>query len=211
MWGASHIPPGCVHLSHPRLKATCKKLGIDFADAMTGFDVKGGRSVPRFEGVVICQEFEETVMAAYREMEKAANERAEKRRMKAITGNWRRLVRGSIIHARVMREVMGKAQDNQLAFVPAAAAAAAAAAAPTSDSKPFSASILSSTPYGALATSLHASLSASVSAGHSHQVIDGAAATHVHVHAFTQQNFDLATNAWTHTCACGAAQTFDDI
>ena len=56
---------GTVHLQMPRLGPICKKLGIDYAPAMTGFDIRGGRSVPVIEGVVICKGEEATVLEAY--------------------------------------------------------------------------------------------------------------------------------------------------
>lgn len=63
------LPEGTVHLTHvPGISRICRKLGVDFAPAMAGFDVRGGgRSVPRLEGVVICAEHEGAVMAAYQE------------------------------------------------------------------------------------------------------------------------------------------------
>ena len=41
--------------------AVCKRLGVDYGMAMTGFDIRGGRSIPRFEGIVVCEEFAEEV------------------------------------------------------------------------------------------------------------------------------------------------------
>jgi xeroderma pigmentosum group C-complementing protein len=146
---------------------------------MTGFDVKGGRSVPRFEGVVVCQEFEESVMQTYRELEQAAVDRAEKRRMKSITDNWKRLVRGSIVHSRVMREVMRGAEDNELAFVPGAAAHATPAGGASSNS-----SSVAATSYGALANALHSAAATPATS------TDGP-----HTHAYSQRVFDLETNA----------------
>ena len=49
----------------PRIGMTCRKLGVDYATGMTGFDVRGGRSVPRIEGVVVCAEHEQAVLEAY--------------------------------------------------------------------------------------------------------------------------------------------------
>lgn len=34
---------------------TRRALGIDFAPALTGFELQAGRSVPRIDGVVVCQ------------------------------------------------------------------------------------------------------------------------------------------------------------
>ena len=58
-----------MHLQMPRLGPICKKLGVDYAPAMTGFDIRGGRSVPTIEGVVVCKEEEATVLQAYLEEE----------------------------------------------------------------------------------------------------------------------------------------------
>jgi Rad4 beta-hairpin domain 3 len=61
---------GTVHLRFPRLAAVCRALGADFAHAMAGFEIKGGRSVPAIEGVVVCAEDEGRVMEAYHTAER---------------------------------------------------------------------------------------------------------------------------------------------
>lgn len=38
---------------------------------MTGFDVKGGRAVPRFEGLVVCREHADVIMDVRGEEEEA--------------------------------------------------------------------------------------------------------------------------------------------
>jgi xeroderma pigmentosum group C-complementing protein len=43
-------------IRQPSLKRVARKIGIDFAEAVTGFDVRCGRSVPRIEGVVVTSE-----------------------------------------------------------------------------------------------------------------------------------------------------------
>lgn len=60
---------GTVHLRMPRLGMVCKKLGIDYAPAMGGFEIRGGRSVPIIEGIVICEEYEDDVRDAYQAAE----------------------------------------------------------------------------------------------------------------------------------------------
>lgn len=54
-----------MHLPHPRMAAVCRELGVDFAHAMAGFDVRGGRSIPVILGIVVCEEFEKDVMEAW--------------------------------------------------------------------------------------------------------------------------------------------------
>ena len=52
---------GTRQITRPRVVAVCTRLKVDYAMAMTGFDIRGGRSVPRFEGVVVCEEFADQV------------------------------------------------------------------------------------------------------------------------------------------------------
>ena len=61
---------GTVPLQMPRLAPICRKLQVDYAPAMTGFDVKGGRSIPIIDGVVVCTEDEASVLEAYVEEER---------------------------------------------------------------------------------------------------------------------------------------------
>jgi xeroderma pigmentosum group C-complementing protein len=49
------LPGGTVHLALPLVWQSCKKLGVDYAPALVGFEVQGGRMVPKIEGVVICE------------------------------------------------------------------------------------------------------------------------------------------------------------
>lgn len=36
-------------MNHPYLATVCKKLGVDYAPALTGFEPRSGRSVPRIQ------------------------------------------------------------------------------------------------------------------------------------------------------------------
>lgn len=55
-----------MHLSDmPRVTLTCKALGVDYAVAMVGFEVRGGQSVPKFDGIVVCAEHAGAVAEAY--------------------------------------------------------------------------------------------------------------------------------------------------
>lgn len=63
---------GTIHLQVKGLAPICRKLGVDYAPAMMGFDVRGGRSIPLIEGVVVCEEFEQHVLLAFAEDEKCA-------------------------------------------------------------------------------------------------------------------------------------------
>jgi hypothetical protein len=43
----------------PNAIRICKKIGIDFAPAMVGWDYRLGRPIPKLEGIVICEEHED--------------------------------------------------------------------------------------------------------------------------------------------------------
>ncbi|KAE8409593.1 hypothetical protein BDV37DRAFT_236339 [Aspergillus pseudonomiae] len=57
----SMVPPGGVHIKHPDARHAAKLLGIDYADAVTGFDFKGRHGTAVVQGVVIANEYGEAL------------------------------------------------------------------------------------------------------------------------------------------------------
>ncbi len=51
--------------SVPQLKRVAKKLGIDCAPAMIGWDFHAGGSHPAYDGWVVCAEFEDALRDAH--------------------------------------------------------------------------------------------------------------------------------------------------
>lgn len=51
-----------MHLRLPRIFALAKKLEIDYAPAMVGFEFRNGRSMPVFDGIVVCYEFKDVLL-----------------------------------------------------------------------------------------------------------------------------------------------------
>ncbi|PAN35381.1 hypothetical protein PAHAL_6G204200 [Panicum hallii] len=78
VWSEKCLPPGTVHLRLPRLFQVAKRLGIDYAPAMVGFDYRSGRCLPVFDGIVVCTEFKHAILEAYAEGEE--QRRAEERK-----------------------------------------------------------------------------------------------------------------------------------
>ncbi|KAG5677757.1 hypothetical protein PVAND_007488 [Polypedilum vanderplanki] len=95
------LPYGTVHLQLPGLQKVCKKLGVDCAQAVVGFDSSGGWPYPVYDGFVICKEFEEKVVDAWNreqeEIERKEREKIEKR----VYGNWKKLIKGLLIRERL--------------------------------------------------------------------------------------------------------------
>ncbi|PKX98409.1 putative DNA repair protein Rad4 [Aspergillus novofumigatus IBT 16806] len=57
----SMVPPGGVHIKHPQAAHAARVLGIDYADAVTGFDFKGRHGTAVFQGVVVASECQEAL------------------------------------------------------------------------------------------------------------------------------------------------------
>lgn len=52
---ARALPPGTAHLRGQGLGPVARALGLDFAPAIAGFELQGGRMLPKLEGIVVCQ------------------------------------------------------------------------------------------------------------------------------------------------------------
>ncbi|XP_034244348.1 DNA repair protein complementing XP-C cells homolog isoform X2 [Thrips palmi] len=91
------LPKGTVHLQVPSLSRVAKKLQIDCAPAVVGFDYHSGGCHPTFDGFVVCEEFVDVLMDAWnKDIDESAKRREEKHE-KRIYGNWRRLIKGLLI------------------------------------------------------------------------------------------------------------------
>jgi hypothetical protein len=96
------LPIGCVHLKNmPNLNRLCKKLDIDCVAAVVGFDAHGGFSHAVYDGWVVCEEFKETVVMAYREYEQEEAKKLIKKKKDKILSNWARLTKLLLIRERL--------------------------------------------------------------------------------------------------------------
>lgn len=64
----SMVPPGGVHVQRPEASRAARILGIDYADAVTGFDFKGRRGTAVIGGIVIACEYHEALKEVMRGM-----------------------------------------------------------------------------------------------------------------------------------------------
>ncbi|PLB47914.1 Rad4-domain-containing protein [Aspergillus steynii IBT 23096] len=100
----SMVPRGAAHIPWPGTVRLCKKLGIDYAEAVTGFEFGSKMAVPVIEGVVVAVENEDLLKDAWRA---DAAEKREKERRKAearILQTWRKFLFGLRIAERVREE-----------------------------------------------------------------------------------------------------------
>jgi len=97
------LPPGTKHIQINGIQRVAKKLGIDCAQAVVGFDFHCGFSHPVIDGVVVCEEFEQTLLDAWKEEEEQAEKRKAEKREKRMLANWRLLTRSLLIRERLKK------------------------------------------------------------------------------------------------------------
>ncbi|KAI0566790.1 DNA repair protein Rad4 [Gracilaria domingensis] len=107
LWTLDHLPDGAEHINVPHAKVAARKVGVDCAPAMTGFDIRGGRSIPRIEGVVVAAENADVVRDAAREIGRLAHERAEKRAREEALARWAKLLRAVKMGQKVKKKYGG--------------------------------------------------------------------------------------------------------
>lgn len=97
----SMVPAGGVHITHPETARAAKILGIDFADAVTGFAFKGRHGTAITQGAVVATEYREAVEAVIEAFENERAEEEEARRSAEALRMWRRLLAGLRIRERI--------------------------------------------------------------------------------------------------------------
>ncbi|XP_069792608.1 DNA repair protein complementing XP-C cells isoform X5 [Narcine bancroftii] len=95
------LPLGCKHLCIPNLNRVARKLNIDCAAAVIGFDFHSGHSHPITDGYVVCEEHVEILQTACKQEEAEQAKREYMKREKRVLGNWKLLVKGLLIRDRL--------------------------------------------------------------------------------------------------------------
>lgn len=92
------------HLSVTGLNRICKKLGIDCAHAVIGFDFHQGACHPLYDGFVVCEEFADQVTAAWYQDQEEQEKKEQDKYEARVYGNWKKLIKGLIIRERLKRK-----------------------------------------------------------------------------------------------------------
>ncbi|XP_017323869.1 DNA repair protein complementing XP-C cells isoform X1 [Ictalurus punctatus] len=111
------LPVGCVHVHLPNLNRVARKLDLDCAPAVTGFDFHGGHSHAVTDGYIICKEHEEILKAAWENEQEIQRKKEKEKREKRALANWKLLVKGLLIKERLQRRYgqQGVAKDTGIA------------------------------------------------------------------------------------------------
>lgn len=98
------VPEGAVHIPWPATLRICRKLGVDCAEAVTGFEFGSKMAVPVIQGVVVAEENEELVKDAWH-IDAAEKRKKEKLKQdKLILSTWRKFIMGLRITERLQEE-----------------------------------------------------------------------------------------------------------
>lgn len=106
------VPKGAVHIPLRSTTKICKRLGVDFAEACTGFEFGNQRAVPVITGVVVAAEHEELVIDEWKKDEEERKIKEEGKREKFALAAWRKMLMGLRIMKRVQEEYGADADED---------------------------------------------------------------------------------------------------
>ena len=97
----SMIPPGGTHILSPETSRAARVLGIDYADAITGFSFTGRHGTAITSGAVVATEYQEAVGEIVQAFEDERVQAEQERRSLAALRMWKRLLVGLRIRERI--------------------------------------------------------------------------------------------------------------
>ncbi|KAL1888838.1 hypothetical protein Sste5346_009316 [Sporothrix stenoceras] len=113
---AEHMcPEGAVHVPFRGAMRVCKKLQIDFAEAVVDFEFGHRMAVPVIQGVVIAEEHHDRVMEALAKDEAERTRKADEKKRAAALSLWRKMLMGLRIVERI-RADYGEVREDERVF-----------------------------------------------------------------------------------------------
>lgn len=92
----------------PGLNRVSKKLDIDCAPAMVGWEFSGVSCHPVFDGFVVCEEHQDILMDAWNADEVERERRAHEKKTKRACDNWRKLTRAMLMYEKIRKKYAKK-------------------------------------------------------------------------------------------------------
>ncbi|PNY25280.1 DNA repair protein rhp42 [Tolypocladium capitatum] len=108
-------PRGAVHVPFRGAGRVCKRLQIDYAEAVVDFEFGHRMAVPVIQGVVMAEEHHDQVMAELEKDEAERRRKEDEKRRKATLGRWRKFIMGLRIVERIRRDY-GEIDDSVSVF-----------------------------------------------------------------------------------------------
>jgi xeroderma pigmentosum group C-complementing protein len=97
-------PRGAVHVPFRGAMRVCKRLQIDFAEAVVDFEFGHRMAVPVIQGVVIAEENHDMVMEELQKDEAERTRKEDEKRVKGALGSWRKFLMGMRIAERIRQD-----------------------------------------------------------------------------------------------------------
>ncbi|KAH7319857.1 hypothetical protein B0I35DRAFT_408602 [Stachybotrys elegans] len=97
-------PQGAVHVPYRGAMRVCKRLQIDYAEAVVDFEFGHRMAVPVIQGVVIAEEYHDRVMEELEKDEAEKRRKEDEKRRKVALGHWRKFLMGMRIVERIRQE-----------------------------------------------------------------------------------------------------------
>jgi xeroderma pigmentosum group C-complementing protein len=86
----SMVPAGGAHIVRPSISLAAQFAGIDYADAVTGFDFVKNKASARLNGIVVARENVEGLLAVWEGMMERVKGEEERIRVRGVLERWRR-------------------------------------------------------------------------------------------------------------------------
>lgn len=110
----SMIPKGGVHIPHANASRAARLLGIDYADALTGFEFRGRHGTAVLQGVIIAEEYRDALLAVVQGFKDEEERAEEEMHVLRVLKLWKRFLIALRIKERVDQyEVEGERRENQ--------------------------------------------------------------------------------------------------
>ncbi|KAF3941450.1 hypothetical protein ABW19_dt0208753 [Dactylella cylindrospora] len=97
----SMVPEGAAHVPYKNAAKLCRRLGIEYAEAITGFEFKNRRAIPRAEGVLCAEENSDILTAACIQDEEERRRKEDGKREQVALATWKRFLIGLRIIERI--------------------------------------------------------------------------------------------------------------
>ena len=108
-------PRGAVHVPYRGAVRVCKRMGVDFAEAVVDFEFGHRMAVPVIQGVVVAEEYHDEVMAELAKDEAERSRKEDEKRRKASLGMWRKMLMGLRIVERIWQD-HGEVREDEEVF-----------------------------------------------------------------------------------------------
>ena len=109
----SMIPGGAIHIQHPMTVKAARLLGIDYAEAVTGFEFKGRQGTAIMNGAVVAAETRVAMVTVLIGLQSQASEEVKAERSHILIRLWKRWLTSLRIRERIERDYGGN-EENQM-------------------------------------------------------------------------------------------------